>query len=268
MTIQAVLAGINPLLWSLIYLSGQVVIIIVARRFTARSRDDALVRIHLLALVPTLAFTAGMFVLGGGQFSLDLPYAGVQIFWGALFSAGVFVLLLLAELWLGWVKLPHWGWQKGLSPKEVWQAVLLQVVGHAAVALNEEIVFRGYGLATLSSGIGLFPAAGVLIILFTLFHSITPRVIIYSTLGGILLTLFRLYTGTIWFGFGYHWLWNVIQTAIFGNPYRLPTLRPRYVSGPVMWVGDTGENDGGMAGIVTTLVVIALVCGWWVIVGA
>lgn len=258
---------LDALGWSLIYLVGQVVIIIVARRFTDRSRSDAVIRIHLIALVPTLAFTAGMMVLGGGDIQVDVWHTATQVVLGSLLSISVFALLLLVELRLGWITVPNWGWQEGIAPTQVWQAVLFQIVGHAAVALNEEIVFRGYGLTTLSQGIGLLGAAVVLILLFALFHDRTPRVLIYSACGGVLLTLLRVHTGTIWFGFGYHWMWNVMQTAIFGSPYLLPSLRPRSVSGPVLWVGKPGENDGGIAGITTTLLVIAMVSVWWMVAG-
>lgn len=42
--------------------------------------------------------------------------------------------------------------------------------------------------------------------------------------GGATLMLLRLHTDALWMPIGYHWAWNVLQTAVFGVPHSAPSL--------------------------------------------
>jgi membrane protease YdiL (CAAX protease family) len=99
----------------------------------------------------------------------------------------------------------------------IWWAVAFLLVG-----LYEESFSRGYALATLSEGLGFWPAAIVTSLLFAGIH-LTNR---GETLLGILsvfciavlfcFTLWR--TGALWFAVGFHAAWDYGQTFIYGVP--------------------------------------------------
>ncbi len=109
----------------------------------------------------------------------------------------------------GWASAPAWGWTE-TSRTQLLQSVAFLAVSHLAVAGNEELVFRGYGLATLRATIGPVAAAAVLTTLFALFHERRPQVLLGQAVTGATLMVLRLTSGSLWMPVGYHWAWNVM----------------------------------------------------------
>ncbi len=156
----------------------------------------------------------------------------------------------------GWVRWGAWGWRT-TPPVQLAKAVALMITADYWVAWREELVYRGAGLDLTTAALG--PRWGRLGITlsFALGHRRGPhRLIGYSAAGLALLSL-RDTSGTIWLPLGYHWAWNAWQTAIFGPPAALPSLRPVHVCGPDAWVGRPGQPEPGWLSTIMHLVIAA-----------
>ena len=99
-------------------------------------------------------------------------------------------------------------------------AVLL--FGCFLVAVFEEAMFRGYALATLSRGIGFWPASLVTSVIFAASHLTNGG---ENTLGivgvfaaGMLLCLLVRLSGSVWLGVGFHAAWDWSQSYLYGVP--------------------------------------------------
>jgi hypothetical protein len=88
----------------------------------------------------------------------------------------------------------------------------------------EELVFRGYELFTLASGIRFWPAAVVLSALFGFYlhYAQKPNETLVDGLSVSLIALFFCFTvrrtGSLWFAIGWHWTFNLGALFIFGFP--------------------------------------------------
>lgn len=95
-------------------------------------------------------------------------------------------------------------------------------VGFILVGLFEEFSFRGYLQATLGSGIGFWPSAIVLSIIFGAVHLGNPgEAKIGAFMAGSfgLLAAFALRrTGNLWFPIGIHAGWDWGETYFYGTP--------------------------------------------------
>ena len=90
------------------------------------------------------------------------------------------------------------------------------------VGFFEEFLFRGYALYTLSTGIGFWPAAGLLSALFGAVHLHNPG---ESWIGGLSAGLIGLFfcftvrrTGSLWFAVGLHAAWDYSESFIYSVP--------------------------------------------------
>ncbi|MGZ5496232.1 MAG: CPBP family intramembrane glutamic endopeptidase [Candidatus Aminicenantales bacterium] len=101
---------------------------------------------------------------------------------------------------------------------------VLWAAGLLLASLLEEIVFRGYELFTLASGIRFWPAAIVLSAFFGFYlHYVQkPNESLVDALSVTLIALFFCLTlrrtGNLWFAIGWHWTFNFGALFIFGFP--------------------------------------------------
>jgi membrane protease YdiL (CAAX protease family) len=255
----------SPALRSIAYLGGAVVILEVSRSGIDFTRPDATVRLHLRVFPASAVLTYLMLRLENRADMTPVPMRrGLA---HALLGAGVgatawFLVLDVAHA-KKWVSLPAWGWEQ-TQPSAVIRAVMLNGIGHLAVAWNEEMLFRGYGFETLRAALGTGATAGILIPLFALYHGFTPRVLVGMSIAGTLFTVLRLQTHGVWFGIGYHWAWNVIQTAVFGPPDGLSSIRPLHVQDSSPWMGRPGYPEPGwLPTLVSLAVTITAGTMWW-----
>jgi uncharacterized protein len=97
-----------------------------------------------------------------------------------------------------------------------WAAVMM------LVGFFEEFFFRGYTLFTLTRGIGFWPSAVLLSILFGLTHSGNTGESWRGEVSVGLMALFccftLLRTGTLWFAVGFHAAWNWAESYFYGAP--------------------------------------------------
>jgi membrane protease YdiL (CAAX protease family) len=88
------------------------------------------------------------------------------------------------------------------------------------LAAWEEVFLRGYLFRQLSLGIN--PTAAVVVsgMLFGLLHAGNPGAnwqgLLYTALGGMLMGLVLLRSGSLWLLIGYHFGWNVTSAGVFG----------------------------------------------------
>jgi membrane protease YdiL (CAAX protease family) len=134
------------------------------------------------------------------------------------------------------------------------------------VGLAEEFAFRGYLQYTLTTGIGFWPSAILLSLLFGLAHRGNPGETYFGlvsvVLFGLLFCLFLRRTGNLWWAVGFHAGWDWGQTFFYGvpdsgiAPYH--SLLHSSFSGP-QWL--TGGTVGPEASVFTpvALAIVALV---------
>lgn len=102
----------------------------------------------------------------------------------------------------------------------VTQTVLWLVV-MLLVGLNEEYMFRGYPLQALTRGMGFWPAAVLLSLLFGAAHLTKPHEnaidITNIILLGLLLCLTLQRTGSLWLAVGFHASFDFMQFFVIGT---------------------------------------------------
>jgi len=138
------------------------------------------------------------------------------------------------------------------------------------VGLAEEFSFRGYLQYTLTTGMGFWPAAILLSLLFAIIHMGNPGEtksgLLSVVIFGLLFCLFLRRTGNLWWAVGFHAGWDWGQTFFYGVPDSglLPyhNLLNCSFSGP-NWL--TGGTVGPEASVFTPIV-LAIVAVLFVLV--
>ena len=153
--------------------------------------------------------------------SYGIPWKGA---FGRLFWQGVlwgFVLLTLEMLIihaLGGFSFGHFA----LRDTTLVRYASAWAVGFALVGVNEEFTFRGYPQFTLTAGIGFWPAAVLLSVLFGCVHLFNPN---EGWVGALSVFLFGMFacltlrrTGNLWFAIGFHAAADYAETFIYSVP--------------------------------------------------
>jgi len=131
------------------------------------------------------------------------------------------------------------------------------------VGVAEEIMFRGYPLFTLAGGMGFWPAAIVLSLLFGAAHLTKPGEnaadIGSIVLLGLFLCLTIRRTGALWWAMGFHAGFDFFALWVWGAPNGGSQLGGRlltsHFTGPA-WL--TGGSLGLEASWLTPLLTVAL----------
>jgi len=99
---------------------------------------------------------------------------------------------------------------------------VLYALGFILVGIFEEFSFRGYMQSTLASGIGFWPAAIILGILFGAIHLQNSGEAIYGAVMaggfGLVAAFSLLRTGNLWFAIGMHASWDWGETYLYSVP--------------------------------------------------
>ena len=221
----------------------------------------SLERLHLSVLPLTLAVTRSFVELRPEDSvhwtDVDVPHEAGQMANGVVLGTAA-ILGTLGIAWAKkWVSAPTWGWAQ-VEPATLARSMALITSGHLAVACSEELVFRGYGYTTLRHAMPA-PLAGAGVTgLFALAHPLTLRTLVGESASGLTLLALRIHSDGIWLPIGYHWAWNVLQTAVFGPADGPPSLRPLHIHGPPVLVGRPGHPEPG---VLSTVVNLALALG-------
>jgi uncharacterized protein len=109
-----------------------------------------------------------------------------------------------------------------LTGADAFKYGLLYAIGFLLVGLFEEFSFRGYMQSTLGSGMGFWPAAAILSILFGAIHlqnlNEAPVGAIMAGSFGVLAAFSLQRTGNIWFPIGMHAAWDWGETYFYSTP--------------------------------------------------
>jgi membrane protease YdiL (CAAX protease family) len=122
------------------------------------------------------------------------------------------------------------GWNPHrLGPAPATWLVFGSLVFFLGVGFTEELLFRGYILRNLGERMPLWGALTVSSVLFGLFHGLHASIadLAEITLGGFMLGMLRLATGTLWVPIGLHAAWDFIENGIVTTrllPARGPML--------------------------------------------
>jgi membrane protease YdiL (CAAX protease family) len=127
-------------------------------------------------------------------------------------------------------------------------------VGFILVGIFEEFLFRGYMQATLGSGIGFWPAAILLAILFGGLHLGNPGEAntgaFMAGCSGLLAAFSLRRTGNLWFPIGLHAAWDWGETYFYGVPDSGQLAKGRLLNssfhGPDWLTGGTVGPEGSL----------------------
>ena len=150
-----------------------------------------------------------------------LPARGAfgREFWVGAVIGFLAVSGLLAGIWLC-----HGFYISGaaLGARGILYFGIMWALAFLVVAFAEEFLFRGYALATLSSGIGFWPAAIVLSGLFGAVHlgnlGENPAGVLSTGLIGLLFCFSLRRTGSLWFAIGLHAAWDYGESFVLSVP--------------------------------------------------
>lgn len=153
------------------------------------------------------------------DYGLPLNRALGKLFWLGL-PTGFSALSLL----IGFITALHGYSASGLaiSSRDSVKYGLLYAIGFLLVGVFEEFSFRGYLQSTLGSGIGFWPAAIILAIVFGGLHLGNPGEARFGALmaaGFGLVAAFSLRrTGSLWFAIAMHAAWDWGETFFYSVP--------------------------------------------------
>ncbi len=196
--------------------------------------------------------------------SVGIPFHGKivkELLLGILIGAVMIGVVAGFEFAVGAIKL-HF--RPGQNLVLILRNFGLSFLFFAYFAMGEELVFRGYPFQALIEGIGAVGATILMSVFFGLVHQSNPSANLLSTLNTVLagawLSIAYLKTKTLYFPFGMHFSWNLVESFFFSLPVSgLLTNRTLFVPtdyGPY-WL--TGGRYGPEAGIGTTVVVLAAI---------
>jgi uncharacterized protein len=148
-----------------------------------------------------------------------------------------------------------------LHGSEICKFGALYGFGFTIVALEEEFHYRGYGLYTLTHGIGFWPAAILLSGIFGYSHLGNSGEswlgIFNAGAGGLLFCLLLRGSGNLWMPIGFHASWDWTQTYFYGIPDSGHTLPGHLLNGNFFgpsWL--TGGTVGPEGSVLLTVLLV------------
>jgi len=136
--------------------------------------------------------------------------------------------------------------------------LLIALILMMAVAIIEELVFRGYILNNLLQSMNRNAALGLSAIIFAVLHSLNPgfnlTAFLNILLAGLVLGVNYIFTRNLWFGMMLHLSWNYVQGPVLGfkvSGLELPTLLQQNTKEAILL---TGGEFGLEASWLTTIV--------------
>jgi hypothetical protein len=201
------------------------------------------------------------------QYGLPLRGAFGKMFWRGMLwglaSSSVMLLLILAL---------HGASVEGFALRG--QALATSALAWGAafilVGLVEEFSFRGYPLFTLCTGMGFWPSAVLLSVLFGAVHYFGKPMETWSDavsiiFWGILWSLSLRRTGSLWFAIGFHAMSDYADMVLFAQPNTGNQGMPLH--GHLLQVTYTGPDwlTGGVRGSEASLLEFAILAAMFVI---
>jgi len=183
---------------------------------------------------------------------------------GLLLGSLLMSFIFLTALAMGWVRV------LGVQKDDVPSNMIVALALNAAIAINEEVIFRGYIFQRLTEGFGPIPATLASALLFAVVHMTNPNASLWSvlplTVPGLLLVAQYRATRSLWMPIGFHLAWNVFEGPIYGfalsgvNGFSLLQIS---VPGPAEFVGGEFGPEGALLGTFASLLGISVLCLWF-----
>ena len=254
--------------WRLFIFLAIVIAVINARNLTVRrllhGADDTTL-FFVREVTDFLIFLLASWIMGNIEGRTIADYGlprrrmfRVQFWQGALLGFAAITGLLVAMRVVG---VFYFG-SIALHGADIWRWAIVYVFVFILVALREEFRARGYGLFTLSAGIGFWPAAILSAAFFGYSHhgnSGEDWVGLFNAGAfGLLACLLLRRTGNLWIPIGLHMAFDWGETYFYGvanSGHKLPGhLLNSSSSGPAWLSGGTVGPEGSL--LCTLLIVV------------
>lgn len=195
------------------------------------------------------------------------PSALTRFFFGAIWGF-IALSVLVGILWRA-----HWLALGGalLHGPAAWGYGAVWLLMFLMVALFEESLLRGYLQATLTQGMGFWPAALTLSILFGALHGSnkgeSPVGLFSAGAVGLVFCLSLWYTHSLWWAIGFHATWDWAQTFFYGTADSGMVAQGHLFSsqpnGPLLWSGGPTGPEGSLLIVPLLLLMAAAMWLWW-----
>jgi len=173
--------------------------------------------------------------------------------------------MLMFAIWL------EGGWRIDglhLHGGRVWQQGAAWAVAFILAALSEETQVRGYMLASLSRGVGFWPAAIALSLVFAALHlgngGENSCGILFAALAAIAFSFMIWKTGSLALVFGLHAAWDWGESFLYGTAdsgYRIHGyLLQSHGSGDPLFSGGSAGPEGSVLGLPILLLMVIAAC--------
>lgn len=148
----------------------------------------------------------------------------------------------------------------------------LWLIAAVLIALPEEFLFRGYTQFTLADGIGFWPAAMVLSLLFGLIHLSNKGEnwfgVANIVLTGLVWAFALRRTGSLWLAVGWHAAFDFGESFLYSVPdsggmFEGHLSNPTIAQGPRWLTGGEVGPEGGVLAFLTILLGALLIHFWF-----
>jgi hypothetical protein len=187
---------------------------------------------------------------------------------GLLLGTALMGLIFLAEWAMGWLTVEGFSWQVQ-SSTSLLAGLFAYLLISIAVAIYEELAFRGYILQNLRADWGVFAALVASSLLFGVFHGLNPNVtwlaLLNIFLAGVLLAACYLVTRSLWLPMAFHFSWNFVQGPILSFPLSgLGTtgLLVTSIEGNTLLTGGAFGPEGGLLGTAALCLGLGVLLLW------
>ena len=187
---------------------------------------------------------------------------------GLLLGTVLMGLIFLVEWAFGWLSVEGFSWQVQ-SSASLLAGLFAYLFIFVAVALYEELAFRGYILQNLRADWGVIAALVASSLLFGVFHGLNPNVtwlaLLNIFLAGVLLAACYLVTRSLWLPMAFHFSWNFVQGPILSFPLsglNTTGLLVTSIDGNTLLTGGAFGPEGGLLGTMVLCLGLVVLLLW------
>jgi membrane protease YdiL (CAAX protease family) len=187
---------------------------------------------------------------------LDITGRWPEIRQGTLLGGGLIAAGFLSLYWMGFLSIQ--GVHVVLT--ELAFAFVLMVM----IAIDEELLVRGYILTNLSDSMHKYTALGVSSLIFAVMHLLNPSwtglSVLNIWLAGMVLGVYYIHRQNLWFPIALHFSWNFFQGPVAGfevSGLKMPTIIDSTLTESTWITGGTFGFEGSI--IATLLLVMAFI---------
>ena len=150
-----------------------------------------------------------------------------------------------------------------------WTEIVVGFVLFILVAINEELIVRGYLLANLCASMNRYMAVAITSVVFGALHLFNFNLsfigILNIALAGAVFGLYYARFGNLLFPIGLHLTWNFFQGPVFGfgvSGFQTDSIIGHTASGPAWMTGGSFGLEGSIVASVLELLMIAGILVW------